>query len=316
MWICPQSHSATKTIRAPCYYKLYFPSPLLAYSSFASLEWLLLTLPISIAAAGPLTQLIPYLHTFTFVSLLLALMADLCLPLSAGEDTFKLHSVQLELEAVEKQIHELLGKQAQLREWRVMLETSRADAHKSGVSMQQAANTPTTSTLCFSAQALCTRDTIFPDVLHPVPGNHAPWVQQRKKRSRLQTMTSPLRRLRSSRSPRNLFSPLRETGCDAVIIGNSIVRHVRATLTEGKVHTHCFPGAWVLNDFAQIPAILKGDEGRIGCAARGGERHQAVADRDTEEGLQEPDCPRRRSLCQDLFPRIDEDTKGSVDCLL
>ncbi len=141
-----------KTIRAPCYHKLYFPSPLLAYSSLASLEWLLLTLPISNAAAGPLTQLIPYLHKCTFVSLLLALMADLCLPLSAGEDTFKLHSVQLELEAVEKQIHELLGKQAQLREWRVMLETSRADADKSGVSMQQAANTPTTSTLC----VLCT----------------------------------------------------------------------------------------------------------------------------------------------------------------
>ncbi len=35
-------------------------------------------------AAGPLTQLIPYLHTFTIVLLLLALMADLCLPLSEG----------------------------------------------------------------------------------------------------------------------------------------------------------------------------------------------------------------------------------------
>ncbi len=28
-------------------------------------------------------------------------MADLCLPLCAGEDTFELHSAQLELEAVE-----------------------------------------------------------------------------------------------------------------------------------------------------------------------------------------------------------------------
>ncbi len=47
----------------------------------------------------------------------------------------------------------------------------------------------------------------------------------------------------------------------------------------------------------------------------------AAADGDTEEGLQEPDRdtahrPRRRSSCQDLFPRIDEDTKSSVDCLL
>ncbi len=75
-------------------------------------------------------------------------MADLCLPLSAGEDTFELHSV--ELEAVERRIHELLGKQAQLRKRKAMLETSRADAHNSGVSMQRAAKTPTTSTPCVS----------------------------------------------------------------------------------------------------------------------------------------------------------------------
>ncbi len=47
-------------------------------------------------------------------------MADVCLPLSAG--------VQLELEAVENQIHDLLEKQAQLREQRFVLETSRANA--------------------------------------------------------------------------------------------------------------------------------------------------------------------------------------------
>ncbi len=45
-----------------------------------------------------------------------------------------------------------------------------------------------------------------------------------------------------------------------MIIGDSIVRHVRATLAEGKVHTHCFPGARVLDVSAQIPAILKDDE--------------------------------------------------------
>ncbi len=77
-------------------------------------------------------------------------MADLCLPLSAGEDAFELHSVQLELEAVEKQINELLERQAQLRERQTALETSRADAHRSGVSIQCAANTPTTSTPCVS----------------------------------------------------------------------------------------------------------------------------------------------------------------------
>ncbi len=88
-------------------------------------------------------------------------MADLGLPLSAGEDTFELHSVQLKLEAVERRIHELLGKQAQLSKRKATLETSRADAHKSGVSMQRTANTPTTSTpYVFSAQAPCTWDVI------------------------------------------------------------------------------------------------------------------------------------------------------------
>ncbi len=91
-----RTHSATKTIRAPCYHEFYFSSPLLAYSPLAS------PTRLPLMATGPLTQLIPYLHTFTIVSLLLALMADLCLLLSAGEDTFELHSVQLELEAVER----------------------------------------------------------------------------------------------------------------------------------------------------------------------------------------------------------------------
>ncbi len=48
-------------------------------------------------------------------------MADLCLPLSAGH---------------------------QLRERRAALETSRGDAHKSGVSIQHATNTPTRAFLC------------------------------------------------------------------------------------------------------------------------------------------------------------------------
>ncbi len=137
----------------------------------------------------PLTQLIPYshthththIHTFTIVSLLLALMADLCLPLSAGEDTFELHSVQLELEAVERRIHELLGKQAQLRKWKAKLETSRADAHKSGGSMQRAANTPTTSTPCVSLhrpRAPGTRSSQMSFTL--APGNPGPCTSSRR----------------------------------------------------------------------------------------------------------------------------------------
>ncbi len=45
-----------------------------------------------------------------------------------------------------------------------------------------------------------------------------------------------------------------------MVIGDSIVRHVRATLAKGKVHTHCLPGARVLDVSVQIPAILKDDE--------------------------------------------------------
>ncbi|KAL0199187.1 hypothetical protein M9458_007727, partial [Cirrhinus mrigala] len=61
-------------------------------------------------------------------------------------------------------------------------------------------------------------------------------------------------------STRNRFTPLRETERDAVIVGDSIARYVRATLAKGKVHNHCFPGARVLDVSAQIPAILKDGE--------------------------------------------------------
>ncbi len=186
-------------------------------------------------------------------------MADSCLPLCAGEDTFELHSAQLELEAVETRIHELLGKQAQLRKQIATLKTSRADAHKSGVSMQRAANAPTTSTPCVSLhrpRAPGTRSSQM--AFTPAPGNHGPWVQQRKTRSRPRATTSPPPVF--DISSRNHFAPLCETDRDAVVIGDSIVRHVRATLAEGKVHTHCLPGARVLDVSVQIPAILKDDE--------------------------------------------------------
>ena len=58
----------------------------------------------------------------------------------------------------------------------------------------------------------------------------------------------------------NLFAPLHETEHDSVFVGDSIIRHIRAMLAEGNVHTHCFPGARVLDISAQIPVILKGEE--------------------------------------------------------
>ncbi len=65
-----------------------------------------------------------------------------------------------------------------------------------------------------------------------------------------------------------------------MIISDSIVRHVRATLALGKVHTHCFPGAHVVDVSAQIPAILKDDE--------------SVSAVVIHAGLTTPSCGRRR----------------------
>ncbi|CAM4276197.1 unnamed protein product [Leuciscus chuanchicus] len=64
-----------------------------------------------------------------------------------GEDIFELHAVQSELEAVEKQIHDLLVRQADLIYRWLALETSRADAHKSEINVTNPL-TPTSSTPC------------------------------------------------------------------------------------------------------------------------------------------------------------------------
>uniref|UniRef100_A0A673N2B9 SGNH hydrolase-type esterase domain-containing protein n=1 Tax=Sinocyclocheilus rhinocerous TaxID=307959 RepID=A0A673N2B9_9TELE len=124
----------------------------------------------------------------------------MCLPLSAGEDTFKLHSVQVELEAVEKKIRDLVERQAQLRERRAALETSRADAHKPGVSIQRAANSPITSTPCVSL--------------------HRPGAPRTQSSQMSFTPGCDLFEI----STRNRFAPLHETERDAVIVGDSIVR--------------------------------------------------------------------------------------------
>ncbi len=58
-----------------------------------------------------------------------------------------------------------------------------------------------------------------------------------------------------------LFASLCEMERDAVIIC--------ATLAEGKVHTHCVPGACVLDVSVQIPVISKGDESDRSCCTWG-----------------------------------------------
>ncbi|KAK3517251.1 hypothetical protein QTP70_001459 [Hemibagrus guttatus] len=152
-----------------------------------------------------------------------------------GEDSFELHSVDLELEAVEKQIRDLQVKQTQLRQRKAALESPSARTRPAQVSFT------------------------------PAPGYHAAWMQQQQKtRAKPRARTSPPPPPPVFEIPtQNRFAPLRETACDAVIIGDSIVRHVRATAAKGKVHTRCLPGARVLDVSAQVPAILKKNIGAV-----------------------------------------------------
>ncbi|XP_053084636.1 uncharacterized protein LOC128317269 [Pangasianodon hypophthalmus] len=188
-------------------------------------------------------------------------MSVVCLPLSAGEETPELHSVDLELEAVEKQIRDLQVKQAQLRQRKAALESSRTDAHLSQVNSRRETNTPKTSTPRISLSRPSAPRTRPAQVsFTPAPGYHGAWMQQqRKTRARTRARTSPPPPLPVFEiSTRNRFAPLRESESDAVIIGDSIVRHVHATTAKGKVRTRCFPGARVLDVAAQVPAIRSG----------------------------------------------------------
>ncbi|KAK3518379.1 hypothetical protein QTP86_018493, partial [Hemibagrus guttatus] len=184
---------------------------------------------------------------------------------STGEDSFELHSVDLELEAVEKQIRDLQVKQAQLRQRKAALESSRTDAHLSHVNSRRETITPTTSTPCASLPRPSARTRPAQVSFTPAPGYHAAWMQQqRKTRAKPRARTSPPPPPPVFEIPtQNRFAPLRETECDTVIIGDSIVRHVRATVAKGKVHTRCLPGARVLDVSAQVPTILKKNIGAV-----------------------------------------------------
>ncbi|KAK3509392.1 hypothetical protein QTP70_033165, partial [Hemibagrus guttatus] len=181
------------------------------------------------------------------------------------EDSFELHSVDLELEAVEKQIRNLQVKQAQLRQRKAALESFRTDAHLSQVNSRRETITPTTSTPCASLPRPSARTRPAQVSFTPAPGYHTAWMQQqRKTRAKPRARTSPPPPPPVFEIPtQNRFAPLRKTACDAVIIGDSIVRHVRATAAKGKVHTRCLPGARVLDVSAQVPAILKKNIGAV-----------------------------------------------------
>ncbi|KAK3545267.1 hypothetical protein QTP70_002893 [Hemibagrus guttatus] len=173
-----------------------------------------------------------------------------CVGVFPGEDSFELHSVDLELEAVEKQIRDLQVKQAQLRQRKAALESSRTDAHLSQVNSRRPAQGrgPRPGFVHSGAGVPRSLDAAAAEDASQAPGEDLP----------------PLRRHPFFEiSTQNRFAPLRETECDTVIIGDSIVRHVRATGAKGKVHTRCLPGARVLDVSAQVPAILKKNIGAV-----------------------------------------------------
>ncbi len=141
----------------------------------------------------------------------------------------------------------------------------------------------------------------------PAPGNHVPWVQQRKTRSRPRATTSPPPVF--DISSRNRFAPLCETDRDACGHRRLNRRHVRATLAEGKVHTHCLPGARVLDVSCRYPRSWRMTRAlqllwfmrgltTPGCGRRRHWRGTSGAWSRRYAAHRQ----RRRSSCQDLFP--------------
>ncbi len=153
MWIYPLSHSATKTIRAPCYHKFYFDfqSPLLAYSLLASPARLLLMLPISIAAANTANTLFTHIcHCFTvtcfnggFVSTFGCRWGHVRVAFSAagaggcGEVDPRAAGDSGPAKGAESNAGNIPGWRSQVR------------------GMQRTANTPTTSNLCVTLHRPC-----------------------------------------------------------------------------------------------------------------------------------------------------------------
>ncbi|KAK3512039.1 hypothetical protein QTP70_028120, partial [Hemibagrus guttatus] len=73
----------------------------------------------------------------------------------------------------------------------------------------------------------------------------------------------PLCRHQSLRSRPGTASPPFARRSATQRSSDSIVRHVRATVAKGKVHTRCLPGARVLDVSAQVPTILKSNIGAV-----------------------------------------------------
>ncbi|XP_068070353.2 uncharacterized protein isoform X3 [Danio rerio] len=174
------------------------------------------------------------------------------LSLCAGEASME--ALELELEEVESQIRALVVRRSRLRERLLAVPNAKAvsspKVRGNYNHIIPSTSTPRPSLSRPSAPGARLSQASFT----PTPGYHGAWVQPRKVLPRSRGRTSPPV---FEISTENRFSPLRESGPDVAIIGDSIVRHVRAASSKGnKVRTFCFPGARVKNISTQIPTIL------------------------------------------------------------
>ncbi|KAK3506030.1 hypothetical protein QTP70_003090, partial [Hemibagrus guttatus] len=173
------------------------------------------------------------------------------------EDSFELHSVDLELEAVEKQIRDLQVKQAQLRQRKAAFELSRTDAHLSQAQRKDAARPGFVHSGAGVPHSL---DAAAAEDMSQAPGEDL--------------SPSAATRLRDP-DPEPLRSPSRDG-----------VR--RGTRDPGEEHRSCGPPFWH-------------------------KRHQAEADGDPEEGLQEPGGEAMlQTISPDLLPFITTVINGSL----
>uniref|UniRef100_A0A3B1KBZ8 SGNH hydrolase-type esterase domain-containing protein n=1 Tax=Astyanax mexicanus TaxID=7994 RepID=A0A3B1KBZ8_ASTMX len=145
-----------------------------------------------------------------------------------------------ELVRLDQQIHRLLERQSELHRQRTRLEESR-DAAFAAVSnpVQPARWTPTV--VCFT----------------PAPGGA--WERQRGRGKRVSPLPS-----QPDFASANRFEVL-SSSPSTLIVGDSIVRHLKVSNAKGNAAVSCFPGARVLDVARRLPMVLRhrGDPGTV-----------------------------------------------------
>ncbi|XP_073799016.1 uncharacterized protein isoform X2 [Danio rerio] len=140
-----------------------------------------------------------------------------------------MEALELELEEVESQIRALVVRRSRLREQLCVVPNAKAvsspKVRGNYNHIIPSTSIPRPSLSRPSAPGARLSQASFT----PTPGYHGAWVQPRKVLPRSWGRTSPPV---FEISTENCFSPLRESGPDVAIIGDSIVRHVRAASSK------------------------------------------------------------------------------------